>query len=125
MCQIGDQILDDGHVRQRIDTDVARDLIHAVDAGQRVDPVDVHRTGSADAFAAGSAEGQRRVDLVLDLDQGVQDHRAASVHVDEIGVDPRICAVIRVPAVDLDLAGVDRPVGFRPGLARRHAAVLG
>ena len=31
-------------------------------------PVDVHRAGAADALAAGAAEGQRRIDLVLDPD---------------------------------------------------------
>ena len=47
---------------------------------------------AADAFAAGAAEGQRRVDLVLDLDQRVQNHRAAGVHVDVVGVGARVLA---------------------------------
>ena len=46
---------------------------------------DVHRTGAADAFAAGPAEGEGRVDLVFDLDERVEHHRPAGVEVDENG----------------------------------------
>jgi hypothetical protein len=53
----------------------------ALGAGERVGAVDVHRAGAADAFAAGAAEGQRRVDLVLDLDQRVENHRAEILNV--------------------------------------------
>jgi hypothetical protein len=57
---------------------------------------------AADAFAAGAAEGQRRVDLVLDLDQRVENHRAAGREVDVVRVDTRVLAVVRVPAIDLE-----------------------
>jgi hypothetical protein len=50
----------------------------ALGAGERVGAVDVHRAGAADALAAGAAEGQRRIDLVLDLDQRVEHHRPAA-----------------------------------------------
>jgi hypothetical protein len=88
--QVRHEVLDDRHVRERVDPDVALDLVHPVDAGERVDPVDVHGTRPADAFPAGAAEGQRRVDLVLDLDERVEDHRPAGVHVNEVGVDARV-----------------------------------
>src|SRR5690606_30768126 len=45
---------------------------------------------------------QGRVDLVLDLDQRVQDHRPALVEVDLVGVGARVLAVVRVPAVHLE-----------------------
>jgi hypothetical protein len=61
-------------------------------AGQRVDAVDVHRARTADALAAGAAERQRRVDLVLDLDQCVENHRTAGVEVHLVGVDARALA---------------------------------
>ncbi len=96
------QILDHRHVRQRIDFDLTLDLVAALDAGQRVGAVDVHRAGPADAFAAGAAEGQRGVDLVLDLDQRVQNHRATGGHVDVVAVDPRVVATVRVVAIDLE-----------------------
>ena len=123
--EVGDEVLDHRHVRQRVDLHVALDLVHAVDAGQRVDAVDVHRAGAADALAAGAAEGQGRVDLVLDLDQRVEDHRAAGVHVDEVGVDLRVAAGVGIPAVDAEGADVGRALGPRPGLAGHHAAVVG
>src|SRR3546814_391346 len=90
---VRDQVLDHFHVRQRIDrhralaldrrplwTRVKRalrlaGLLDRADAGQRVGAVDVHRARTADALAAGAAERQRGVDLVLDLDQRVQDNR--------------------------------------------------
>ena len=125
MREIGDQILDHGHVWQRIDLHRAFHLVHAIGTGQRVDPVDVHRAGSADAFAAGPAEGQGRVDLVLDLDQRVQDHRAAGVHIDEIRVDGRVLAVVRIPAIDLKLPQVLGTFGFGPCFTGRHPGVLG
>src|SRR5690606_28222571 len=66
--QVRDQVLDHAHVRQRIDRHLG--LAAVVDrtrAGQGVGAVDVHRAGTADALAAGPAERQGRVDLVLDL----------------------------------------------------------
>jgi len=70
-------------VRQRIDFDGVLDLVHALGAGERVGAVDVHGAGAADALAAGAAERQGRVDLVLDPDQGVENHRRAVIAVDE------------------------------------------
>ncbi len=125
MRQIRDQILDHRHVRQRIDLHVALDLLHSIKAGQRVDPVDIHRAGATDAFAAGPAEGQGRIDLVLDLDQRVQNHRPAGIHVDEIGVDTGVLSVIGVPAIDLELADIGGPFGFGPRLAGADRGVLG
>jgi hypothetical protein len=56
-------------VRQGINLRVlARVLFDPAQARERVDAVDVHGTRSADTLAARSAEGERGVDLVLDLD---------------------------------------------------------
>src|SRR5690606_38226750 len=60
----------------------------------------------ADPFAARAAKGQRRVDLVLDLDQRVENHRAAVVHVDAVLVDARVLAGRRVVSVDFEGADV-------------------
>src|SRR5690606_14272361 len=79
-----------------------RAVLDRAGAGQGVGAVDVHRARAADALAAGTAEGQGRVDLVLDLDQRVQDHRPAAVQVDLVGVGARILGAVRVPAVDLE-----------------------
>ena len=111
-------------MRQRIDLHVALDLIEAIDAGERVDPVDIHRAGPADALATGPAEGQRRVDLILDLDESVQNHRAACVHVDEIGVDAGQLARFLIPAIDLEGPDIGRAFRLRPGLALGDLRVL-
>jgi hypothetical protein len=64
-------------------------IVDRLGAGQRVGAVDVHRAGAADAFAAGPAERQRRVDLVLDLDQRVENHRPAAAQIHLVGIDLR------------------------------------
>src|SRR3546814_7790156 len=53
-------------------------------------------------LAARPPEGQGGVDLVLDLDQRVQDHRRAVVHVDLVGVETRVAALVGIPPVDLE-----------------------
>ncbi|AEM42305.1 hypothetical protein KVU_2465 [Ketogulonicigenium vulgare WSH-001] len=125
MRQIRYQILDHRHMRQRIDADIAADFVQAIDAGQSILPVDIHRARAADPLAAGPAEGQGRVDLVLDLDQNVQHHRAALIQIDEIGVEARVRAIIGRPAIYLHLAHVLCACGLGPCFANRHPAVLG
>ena len=78
---------------------------------------DVHRATAADSLAAGAAERERGIDLVLDLDQRVENHRAAGVHVHFIGVHARVRARIRIEAVDDELADV-----FRAGRRRVRLA---
>ena len=109
----GDQVLDHRQMRQRIDLHRRRHFVDRARAGERVQPVDIHRAGAAYALAAGAAEGERRVDLVLDPDDGVENHRPAIVAVDEIGVDARIFAVVRDPS--------DR-CGIRSGAWHRRAS---
>jgi hypothetical protein len=82
VVQVRNQILDDVQMRQRIDFDGSLDLVDVLGTGQRVGAVDIHRTGTAYALAAGAPEGERRIDLVLDLVQRVQDHRPAIIQVD-------------------------------------------
>lgn len=52
--------------------------------GEGVGTTNVHGAGTADTLTAGATEGEGGVDLVLDLDQGIEDHGAAVVHVDLI-----------------------------------------
>jgi hypothetical protein len=54
------------------------------DACQGVHTPYVHGAGSTDSFTTRTTEGQGRVMLVLDLDQGIQDHRANSVQVEGV-----------------------------------------
>src|SRR3546814_5720482 len=76
--------------RQRRDPDLALHVLDRGGAGEAVAAVHVHRAGAANPLAAGAAEGQRRVLLALDLDERVEDHRAARVEVDVERVVARI-----------------------------------
>src|SRR6516165_3450198 len=116
--EVGNQVLYYGLMRQRIDLDRAVfDVVHRLGAGERVLTVDVHRAGAANAFAAGAAEGEGRIDVVLDPDQAIEHHRAAVVDVDVIGVGARILPVVRIPAIDLELARLGGTRRLRPGFA--------
>src|ERR1700730_632257 len=116
--QVRHQVLYDGLMRQWIDLHRAvLHVMHRFGAGERILAVDVHGAGAADAFAAGAAERQRRVYVVLDSDQAVEDHRPAIMGVDIVGIDARVFAVVRIPAIDLELAHLGRARRFRPGLA--------
>ena len=124
MGQIGNQIFDDRHMRQRIDFHIAFDFIHAINTGQRVDPVDIHRARPTNTFTARPTERQRWVNLVLDLDQRVQNHRTTGVHINKVGIQRRIFAIIGVPAVNLHLAQIGCALGFRPCLPNGHPGIF-
>ena len=68
VAEIRNEILDYRQVWQRIDPNHAVDIVRRHGAGERVGPVDVHGAGAADSLAAGTAEGERRIDDVLDPD---------------------------------------------------------
>ena len=102
MGQVGDEVLDHVHVRQRGDLHLALEVGDRGGAGEAVAAVHVHRARPADPLAARAAEGQRRVDLVLDLDQRVEDHRPGLVEVDGVGVEARIGAAVGVVAIDFE-----------------------
>src|SRR5215472_10243179 len=52
MRQIGDQILDDRHVRQWIDAHRAVDVLDRLDAGERIGSVDIHGARAANPLTA-------------------------------------------------------------------------
>ena len=56
---------------------------------------------AANALAARTAKGERRVRLILDLDERVEHHRAARVHVDLERVHRALAVALRVVPVDL------------------------
>ena len=124
MRQVWDQILYNRHMRQRIDLHIPLDLIHAIDTGQRIHPVNIHRTGATNPLPAGPAKGQGRINFTLDLDQSIQNHRAACVHIYEIGIHLRGFAIIRVPAINLENPQVFRPFRFRPDLTAGDAGIF-
>ncbi len=97
--------------------DAARQFVEALGAGNRVLAGNIHGAGAADAFTAGAAECQRRVDIVLDVEQHVQDHCAGAIHVHPIGVPAWITALFRAVAINPELAEIGRALRLRPGLA--------
>src|SRR5271170_2448288 len=115
--EVGDDVLDHRHMRQRIDAHRTLHLAHRLGASQRIGTIDIHGAGAANALPAGAAEGQRGVDVVLDPDQRVENHRSAIAGVDIVGVQPRIAPVVRVPAIDAIFAFRFRLDRMRPGLA--------
>lgn len=68
--------------------------------GKAVATVDVHRAGAANALPARSAESERRIHFVLDLDQGVQNHGTALLEIDLEILKFRLGRVIGIPSVD-------------------------
>mmetsp|Transcript_15215 Transcript_15215/g.41587 ORF Transcript_15215/g.41587 Transcript_15215/m.41587 type:complete len:308 (-) Transcript_15215:66-989(-) len=103
--EVGDEVLDDVGVGQRLDLDGRSVRLDVEEAREAVLAVDVHGAGPADALAAGAAEGERGVDLVLDLDEGVQDHGAARLEVDGVLLQVRLGHLVGVVAVDAELLG--------------------
>lgn len=71
------------------------------DASQGVDTANVHGARSTNPLPTRAAEGQGGIHLILDFNQGIQDHRSASVQVHFIvlhgGLVP---GLVRVPSVD-------------------------
>lgn len=103
--QVRHQVLDDVHVRQRVDARLLGGIRgDPAQAGQGVGSVDVHGATATDTFTATAAESQGGVHLVLDADQSVQHHGAGLVQVEGVGLHLRLLGrLVGVPAVDLEL----------------------
>lgn len=72
-------------------------------ASQSILPIDVHGAATADAFSTATSEGDGGIELILDSDQGIQDHRAGLVQVEGVGLKARLLAgCIGVPSVNLE-----------------------
>lgn len=68
--------------------------------------IDVHGAAAADSLAAAPSESESRVELILDANQGIEDHGARLVEVDGVGLQPRLLGRrVGVPAVDLEGLG--------------------
>lgn len=111
---VDDEVLDDEHVRQRGDGRGVGPVGDLGEAGEAVAAVDVHGAGAADALAAGAAEGEGRVDLVLDLDEGVEHHGPALLEVDLVVFELRLRGAVRGPPVDRE--GLEAGGGLGLGL---------
>lgn len=104
--EVGNEILDDVHVRERVDLGVVL-LVDSAKASKGVDTVNVHGARTANALTARATEGERGVDLVLDLDQSIENHWAGLVEVKGVRLKTRLLGrLIGVPSVDLELLQV-------------------
>ena len=122
--EVGDQILDNFHMWQRIDFNVALNFGQAMQTGQGINPTNIHCTRAADAFSARPAECQCWINLVFNFYQRIQDHWATGIHIDKIGIDLRILAIIGVPPIDAKFAQIDCAFWLWPGFSNRHTAVF-
>lgn len=65
--------------------------------------VDVHGAAATDTLTATPAESDRRVKLVLDADERVENHRSGLVEVESIALHTGLLGGrVRVPTVDLE-----------------------
>jgi len=122
VSHVRDQILDHEHVGQRTD---GHGLVSRSDLGQTSETVltiDVHGARSANTLTAGSRmnfpapsippKRKRRVDIVLDLEQGIQHHGSAAtvkteshtllVHVDSVTRHLRLLIDLRAITEDIE-----------------------
>lgn len=144
--QVGNQVLDDVGVRQRVDARllprVGRDTAcvsmlaapscHRPDtpgfkhtqASQGVDTVNVHRTATADTLSAASPEGQGGVHLVLYPDERIEHHGPGLVQIQLVGLHGGLLGgLVGVPAVDMEL--LDARVLGHVGVLIRRGLGLG
>mmetsp|Transcript_21075 Transcript_21075/g.52750 ORF Transcript_21075/g.52750 Transcript_21075/m.52750 type:complete len:244 (+) Transcript_21075:662-1393(+) len=117
--EVRDEVLDDVRVRQGLDLNGLRAWLDVQQASQAILAIDVHRTRTTNALSAGAAEGERGVDLVLDLDESVQDHGPARLQVDGVLLQEGLRHLVRVVAVDAELLRRGRSSSEGPRLGRR------
>ncbi len=100
ISHVGDQILDNIHVRQwinlgHISTRLLFPLgLNVTKASQGVTSVDVHGARSADSLTARSAEGQSGILLGFDFDESIQDHGSAVVEINGVRGEVLISSVL-------------------------------
>ena len=111
-------------MRQRVDLHITLHLVHAVNTGQSIDAIHIHRTRAADALAARATESQCWINFTFDLDQSIQNHRAAGVEVHEIGINLWCFAIVWVPAIDLECAQIGSTFGLGPDFSAGDAGIF-
>lgn len=65
--------------------------------------INVHRTGATNALSTGASEGEGWVDLVLNLNQGIEEHRATLLCVNPVSDILRLVGwVVRIGSVNIE-----------------------
>jgi hypothetical protein len=76
---------------------------------------------TADPLPTRAAEGQRRIHLVLDPEQRIENHRSAIVEVDVESIEAGVRVEIGIVAIDLERLHPHRASGSWPLLPRLDA----
>ena len=97
--QVRYQILDHGHMRQRINLDRAVYLTPRRGTRQGIFSIDVHCAGPTDPLSARTSEREGRVDLVFYFEECIEDHGRAMTRVDCVGIQPGILATLWIIAI--------------------------
>lgn len=108
---VGHEVFDHGHMGKRRHLHIAIAIGNCLGAGQRIRAIDIHGAGAADPFTATPAEGERGIDLVLDIDDGIEHHRPAFGQVNREFIKAGVAPAFWVPAVDFKSSGTRRALG--------------
>ena len=84
--QVGDQVLHNMHVRERVNLAVAAVTVDTAQAGEGVDTINVHGAATANTLTARTAESEGRVKLVLDLQKSIENHGAGLVQINLVAL---------------------------------------
>lgn len=99
--QIGHKVLHHEHVGQGVDLGGLGGLVDVAQTSQGVFTVNVHRATAANTLTAGSAQGQGRILLVLNLKKYVKHHRSTIVEINRVSGHVRLLPHhLRVPSVN-------------------------
>src|SRR5207244_13220587 len=113
-------VVDDADVAERPDRDLPIFRPGGGDAGHTREappPVDPQGALAAEPPVAGSAEGERPVELLSDLDKAVQDRRVLG-ELEQVRLEGRLPARVGIVSVDLEcrLHQYRLPSGFHPAM---------
>ena len=99
LAHVHDEIADDRKPGQGAQLDRLLERLQIGDAGKPVPAVDIHRVGSAHAFATGPAKRERVV-LRLEPDDRVEQHAVVRIERDVVILHPRRSVFVRVVAIN-------------------------
>jgi len=110
VVHIRNQVLDNVHVRQRINLGSLVIGFNLGQTGEGIYTSNIHGARSTDALPARSPECQAGIHLILDLDQSIQDHGSTVVEVNlvvlHLGLGP---GLFWIPSVDGECLLLLRP----------------
>src|SRR5437667_246761 len=129
LVHVIDEVLEDAHVADRLHRDLALFRPGGGDARHTREPpppVDPQGALAAEPPVAGSAEGERPVELLSDLDKAVQDRRVLG-ELEQVRLEGRLPARVGIVSVDLEcrLHQYRLPSGFHPVMTTGFEVIAG